>query len=127
MALLHIPRESSRKIITRNLPTPSQYTAYWGLTSKEQYAFLFKSFGVSFFGVFMYYFLSFAVGQFVATILGMIAAFWVVLGPEVKAYQRNWELTGGRDLVDPWTDEDDFYDEDKRGLYGACKSIHLRT
>jgi len=119
MALLPIPRESLREIITRNLPTPDQYAAYWGRTSKEQYAFLFESFGVSFLGVFVCYFLSFAVGQFVATILGMIAAFWVVLGPEVKAYQRNWELTGGRDLVDPWTDEDDFYDEDKRGLYGA--------
>jgi len=119
MALLPIPRESLSEVITTNLPTPAQYTTYWGRTSREQYAFLFESFGVSFLGVFVCYFLSFAVGQFVATILGMVAAFWVLLGPELKAYQRNWELTGGRELVDPWNDDNDVDEEDKRGLYGA--------
>lgn len=124
MALLPIPRESLSQIITTNLPTPAQYATYWGRTSREQYAFLFESFGVSFLGVFVCYFLSFAVGQFVATILGMVAAFWVLLGPELKAWQRNWELTGGRDLVDPWNDDGDVEPEDKRGLYGACKCLY---
>eukprot|EP00558_Chaetoceros_sp_UNC1202_P005670 CAMPEP_0197245080 /NCGR_PEP_ID=MMETSP1429-20130617/9986_1 /TAXON_ID=49237 /ORGANISM="Chaetoceros sp., Strain UNC1202" /LENGTH=265 /DNA_ID=CAMNT_0042705521 /DNA_START=69 /DNA_END=866 /DNA_ORIENTATION=+ len=82
---------------------------------------MFEAFGVSFLGVFAAYFLSFAIGQFVATILGMVAGFWVLLGPEFKAYQRNWELTGGRELVDPWADDKyfDYNEEDNRGLYGA--------
>lgn len=71
------------------------------------------------------YFVSFVVGQFLATCLGVIFLFWPILSPEFKAYQRNWELVGGRDLVDVWMDdEDDYYywrgvPEDKRGLYGA--------
>ena len=124
MALLPIPVESLEQILTPRLPTPAQYASYWGRTSREQYNAGFEAFGVSFLGVFAAYFLSFAIGQFIATILGMIAATWLILGPELKAYQRNWELTGGRQLVDPWIDEDnedDFFsvDEDKRGLYGA--------
>mmetsp|Transcript_13397 Transcript_13397/g.20108 ORF Transcript_13397/g.20108 Transcript_13397/m.20108 type:complete len:368 (+) Transcript_13397:51-1154(+) len=130
MSLIPIDRDEIGQLITKRLPTPAQYATYWGRTSREQYNAAFESFGVSFLGVFAAYFLSFAIGQFVATILGMIAAFWVLLGPELKAYQRNWELTGGRELVDPWTDsdsdsDDGFFaefnkkDEDNRGLYGA--------
>jgi hypothetical protein len=123
MTLIPLDREEIHQLITKRLPTPAQYATYWGRTSREQYNAAFESFGVSFLGVFAAYFLSFAVGQFVATILGMVAGFWVLLGPEFKAYQRNWELTAGRELVDPWTDDDDLYDdgnrEDKRGLYGA--------
>lgn len=121
MTLIPLDKEEVHQLITKRLPTPAQYATYWGRTSREQYNAAFESFGVSFLGVFAAYFLSFAVGQFVATILGMFAGFWVLLGPEFKAYQRNWELTAGRELVDPWTD-DDLYDgrgEDKRGLYGA--------
>jgi len=117
MTLLPIPRESITKLITTDLPTPAQYAFYWGRTSREQYNALFESFGVSFLGVFVSYFLSFAIGQFVATIFGMVAGFWIILSPEVKAYQRNWELLGGRELVDPWEYENDS-EEDKRGLYG---------
>jgi len=122
MALLPIPVETLEQIITSRLPTSAQYTSYWGRTSREQYNAAFEAFGVSFLGVFASYFLSFAIGQFIATVLGMIAGTWILLGPELKAYQRNWELTSGRELVDQWIDEDDdLYelDEDKRGLYGA--------
>lgn len=125
MTLIPLDREEVNQLITKRLPTPAQYATYWGRTSREQYNAAFESFGVSFLGVFAAYFLSFAVGQFVATILGMVAGFWVLLGPEFKAYQRNWELTAGREIVDPWTDDDDesfLYNEngeDKRGLYGA--------
>ena len=121
MSLIPIDRDEIGQLITKRLPTPAQYATYWGRTSREQYNAAFEAFGVSFLGVFAAYFLSFAIGQFVATILGMVAAFWVILGPELKAYQRNWELTGGRELVDPWTDDDlyEYTEEDNRGLYGA--------
>ncbi len=71
------------------------------------------------------YFVSFVIGQFLATVLGVIFLFWPILSPEFKAYQRNWELVGGRDLVDVWMDDDDDdgywsgIPEDQRGLYGA--------
>lgn len=121
MSLIPIEKEVVEQLITKRLPTPAQYATYWGRTSREQYNAAFESFGVSFLGVFAAYFLSFAIGSFIATILGMIAGFWVLLGPEFKAYQRNWELTGGRELVDPWTVDERFDDklEDERGLYGA--------
>jgi len=126
MSLMPVDRDDLGQLITKRLPTPAQYATYWGRTTREQYNAAFEAFGVSFLGVFAAYFLSFAIGQFVATILGMVAGFWVLLGPELKAYQRNWELTGGRELVDPWTgkedslyDDDDDYDDDNRGLYGA--------
>jgi len=122
MSLLPIPRHIiSRLIPTSNLPTSAQYATYWGRTSRERYNYIFESVGVSILGVFTCYFLSFAIGQFVSTLLGTVAAFWIVLAPEVKAYQRNWELTGGRELVDLWKyeDEDEGLNEDQRGLYGA--------
>jgi hypothetical protein len=121
MSLLPVDTDTLGQIITKRLPTPAQYATYWGRTSREQYNAGFEAFGVSFLGVFAAYFLSFAFGQFIATILGMVAGSWVLLGPELKAYQRNWELTGGRELVDSWTEEGDYYDgnEDNRGLYGA--------
>jgi len=76
------------------------------------------------------YFLSFVLGGFVATILGSIFLFWSIFSPQLQAYQRNWELRGGRDLVDPWIvssngyeffDEEEKAEEDegRRGLYGA--------
>jgi hypothetical protein len=69
------------------------------------------------------YFISFVIGQFLATVLGIIFLFWPILSPEFKAYQRNWELVGGRDLVDVWMDDEDRFfmgiPSDKRGLYGA--------
>lgn len=81
-----------------------------------------ESFNVSFLGVFGAYFLSFILGDFVALFAAFISAFWVLLSPELKAYQRNWELRGGRDLVDPWLDNEVDWGglrEDQRGLYGA--------
>lgn len=148
MSLLPIPAPTLNQLLTTTLPTPAQYSTYWGRTSREKYNAIFEAFGVSFLGVFAAYFFSFVVGQFVATLLGTVAAFWVLLGPEVKAYQRNWELRGGRELVDPWMTKinqqrrnsndyynngySDFYfddddldmddiddDNDVRGLFGA--------
>lgn len=95
---------------------------------------------MAFLGCMFAYFISFVIGQFLATCLGIVFFFWPIVGPEIKSYQRNWELTGGRDLVDVWMDDDDDDDvdgindrdgktsyndyirtlpEDKRGLYGA--------
>ena len=92
MSLLPVDTDTLGQIITKRLPTPAQYATYWGRTSREQYNAAFEAFGVSFLGVFAAYFLSFAFGQFIATILGMVAASWFLLGPELKAYQRNWEF-----------------------------------
>jgi hypothetical protein len=73
---------------------------------------------VTFLGVFFSYFLSFVLGGFVGTIFGCLFAFWGILSPDFKARQRNWELLGGRQLVDPW--EVDLGErEDRQGLYGA--------
>ena len=52
-----------------------------------------------------------------ATILGCLFAFWSILSPELKARQRNWELLGGRDLVDPWKVRGK--NQDEQGLYGC--------
>jgi hypothetical protein len=69
---------------------------------------------VTFLGVILSYCLSFAIGGFVATVLGSMFAMWTLLSPELRAYQRNWELLGGRALVDVWTT-----DSEREGLYGA--------
>jgi hypothetical protein len=119
MALIPIPRVTLDQLLTPSLPTAEQYMAYWGRTSKERYNFLFESFGVGFLGVFAAYFSSFVIGSFLATFLGMIAAFWIVLAPELKAYQRNWELRGGRALVDPWPTRDNYGDVNNMGLFGS--------
>ena len=87
------------------------------LFQREQYNRFVESFGVMLIGLFFSYFLSFVLGGFVATILGCLFGFWGILSPDLKARQRNWELLGGRQLVDPWSDYDG--DEDKQGLYGA--------
>lgn len=114
------------------VPTGEQWGSYWGRTSTERYNAVFESVSVSFLGLFASYFLSFVVGSPLATLSGGVAFFWSLLGPELRAYRRNRELRGGRDLVDPpnydgderddddedfWDDDDD--DPDSRGLYGA--------
>ena len=114
MALVPIPRTTLDQLLTPSLPTAEQYITYWGRTPRERYNFLFESFGVGFLGVFAAYFSSFVIGSFLATFLGMIAAFWIILAPELKAYQRNWELRGGRELVDPWSVGDE-----EGGLFGS--------
>jgi len=119
MALVPIPKTTLDKLLTPSLPTTEQYMTYWGRTARERYNFLFESFGVGFLGVFAAYFSSFVIGGFVATFLGMIAAFWIILAPELKAYQRNYELRGGRELVDPWSDDDE------KGLYGSYFFGHI--
>ena len=120
MSLLPIPVPVLNRLLTTAVPTPAQYSTYWGVTTREKYNAIFEACGVGFLGVFAAYFFSFVVGQFVATILGVIAAFWIIISPELKAYQRNWELRGGRDLVDPWMfNDDEYYDEEVSGLFGA--------
>jgi len=138
MSLIPIPINE----LTTILPTPSnlapngdQYVTYLGRTPQQRFNSLFEGASIAFLGSMFAYFVSFVVGQFLATILGVIFLFWPILSPEFKAYQRNWELVGGRDLVDVWMtrdeceeeedgfymgNKDEYYDfEDKRGLYGA--------
>ena len=100
------------------VPTAAQYSTYWGRSSREKYGALLEASIVTLLGIFMSYFLSFVLGSFVASILGSLCAMWIILSPELRAYQRNWELRGGRDLVDPWSIPDT-EDEDKQGLYGS--------
>jgi len=129
MSLIPIPVNELQDI----LPTPSkltpsgdQYVTYLGRTPQQRFNSLFEGVSIAFLGSMFAYFISFVIGQFFATLLGIIFLFWPILSPEFKAYNRNWELVGGRDLVDVWMDEEDYnngyYDlvpEDKRGLYGA--------
>lgn len=63
--------------------------------------------------------MSFVIGAPVATLMGSVCAMWVLLGPEAKAYQRNWELRGGRDLVDVWMESDEGTGYMPEGLFSA--------
>ena len=136
MSLVPAPVNELESILpspSRSLaPTGDQYVAYFGRTPRERYDSIFEGASVAFMGSMFAYFVSFVIGQFLATCLGIVFLFWPILSPEFKAYQRNWELIGGRDLVDVWMDDDDFsyggggggdgmllLPEDKRGLYGA--------
>ena len=122
MSLVPIPVDTLARILVTGIPTSAQYSAYWGRTNRERYRSLSESFNVGFLGVFGAYFLSFILGQFAALLAGFVSVFWFIISPEMKAYQRNWELRGGRDLVDPWLDDVEEWGnlaEDQRGLYGA--------
>jgi len=126
MALIPVRAEALSKALVLGVPTGEQWSAYWGRTPREKYDAIFESASVTFIGIFGSYFLSFVIGSPLATLSGTIAFFWILLGPEFKAYQRNWELHGGRQLIDIYYDEyeneDDVFlgiDIDKRGLYGA--------
>lgn len=126
MALLPVPVSDLQRALVLGVPTGEQWGSYWGRTSWERYNAVFESVSVSFLGLFASYFLSFVVGAPLATLSGAVALCWGLLGPEWRAYQRNWELRGGRDLVDHPAasanddDDDDFWDDDaRRGLYGA--------
>ena len=74
------------------------------------------------------YFISFVIGDFLATCLGIVFFFWPILSPEFKAYQRNWELVGGRGLVDVWMEDGVFggLPRDQRGLYGAYYTTRIQ-
>lgn len=129
MSLIPIPINELQQIVpnaSRLTPTGDQYVTYLGRTPRERFNSLFEGFSVAFLGSMFAYFISFVIGQFLATLLGIIFLFWPILSPEFKAYQRNWELVGGRALIDVWVDSDDADDgywsgipENKRGLYGA--------
>jgi hypothetical protein len=128
MALIPIPASTLSTLLVTGLPTSAQYAAYWGRTSRERYQSVAESLNVSFLGVFMAYFVSYILGDFVGILGAFVSFFWILLSPELKAYQRNWELRGGRDLVDPWLDDEvDFggLREDQRGLYGAYYFGHV--
>jgi len=114
MALIPLPVDTLDTLLVLGVPTASQYSTYWGRNSRETYANLLESAIVTFLGVFLSYFLSFVIGGFIATILGFLFATWTILSPELRAYQRNWELLGGRQLVDVWTTN-----SEREGLYGA--------
>lgn len=133
MSLIPVPVNELEDI----LPTPSnltpngdQYVTYFGRTPSQRYNSLFEGVSIAFLGSMFAYFVSFVIGQFLATLLGVVFLFWPILSPEFKAYQRNWELLGGRELVDVWTAGEDIVaedtgeywsgvPEDQRGLYGA--------
>ena len=130
MSLIPVPVNELQDILptpSKLTPTGDQYVTYLGRTPRQRFNSLFEGVSIAFLGSMFAYFISFVIGQFMATILGVIFIFWPILSPEFKAYQRNWELVGGRDLVDVWMDSDDddggyYYDilpEDKRGLYGG--------
>lgn len=117
MALVPLPVADLEDLLVVGTPSGLQYAAYWGRTTREQYGRLFESSVVGLIGLFFSYFLSFVLGGFVATLLGALFAFWAVLSPDLKARQRNWELLGGRPLVDPWTASD--RGSAQEGLYGS--------
>ncbi|KAL3810665.1 hypothetical protein ACHAXA_001054 [Cyclostephanos tholiformis] len=100
-------------------PTGDQYVAYLGRTPRERYDSLFEGVSVAFVGSMFSYFVSFVVGQFLSTCMGVLFLFWPILRPEFLAYQRNWELIGGRDLVDVWMDDDCDGTTGGGALYGA--------
>ena len=114
MALIPLEVELLDTFLVRGVPTASQYSTYWGRNSRETYSNLLESAIVTFLGVFLSYFLSFVIGGFIATIWGFLFATWTLLSPELRAYQRNWELLGGRQLVDVWSTN-----SEREGLYGA--------
>ena len=129
-----------RLLVVSGAPTGKQTATYWGRTQRECYGRIFESSVMTILGVIFLYCLNFVLGSFVATILGSLFLFWSISSPQLQAYQRNWELRGGRELVDPWSieergrkrrrtiDYDDDFDEEfngssanesKQGLYGA--------
>ena len=130
MALVPLSvQDLDRLLVVSGAPTGEQTATYWGRTQRERYGRIFESSVVTILGVLFSYFLSFVAGTFVATILGSLFLFWSIFSPQLQAYQRNWELRGGRDLTDPWTadsDNDNYriydaeLDENSRlGLFGA--------
>jgi hypothetical protein len=116
MSLIPLPVEELDRLVAAGAPTASQYSSYWGRTKQEQYGRFLESAIVTFLGVFFSYFMSFVLGGFIATLFGTFFVFYGILSPEFKAYQRNWEFLGGRQIVDPWTVEGD---PERAGLYGA--------
>ena len=118
MTLIPLPVRELEELLVTGAPTAAQYSTYWGRSSREKYGALLEASIVTLLGLFMSYFLSFVLGTFVASILGSLCAMWIILSPELRAYQRNWELRGGRQLVDPWSVPAD-EPEDKQGLYGG--------
>lgn len=133
MALLPLSVDDLDSLLhSSGAPTGEQSASYWGRTQRERYGRIFEASVVTILGVIFSYFLSFVLGGFVSSILGSISLFWFIFSPQLQAYQRNWELRGGRDLVDPWLaeeitrqnnymyDEEDSEEESSRlGLYGA--------
>jgi hypothetical protein len=137
MALVPLPVNDIEELLVVGSPSGLQYATYWGQTKRETYNRLLESSIIGFIGIFFSYFLSFVIGGFIATMVGSLFAFWAILSPDFKARQRNWELLGGRQLVDPWmfddndndNSNDNFFDNfrddnnrderDNAGLYGS--------
>jgi hypothetical protein len=126
MVLIPLDVNTLERIISSSgKPTGAQYATYWGRTMKERYGRTIESATVGFLGVFFSYFLSFIVGGFIATILGSLFFFWGILSPELKAYQRNWEFLGGRQLVDLDIVNERRMDPEQAGLYGGLFVGHI--
>jgi len=93
-------------------PNGLQYATFaTGRTQRERYALLLESSLVGFVGCVCSYLLSFAVGGFLATLLGTAFLFWGPLGPQFKAAKRNWDFLQGRRFLAG-------YDDGYGGEYG---------
>ena len=125
MSLVPLDKDEMQRLIAVGAPTASQYSTYWGRTNQERFGRSVESAIVSILGMCFSYFMSFVLGGFVATLFGALFLFWGILSPELKAYQRNWEFLGGRELVDP-ADLDLYQDPDRAGLYGALFLGYIR-
>jgi len=118
MALVPLPVEDLEDLLDIGVPTGPQKETYWGVTNRERYNRTLESIIVSIVGLFFSYFLSFVVGNFIATVLGSFFALWFLFFPDAKARQRNWEFLGGRPMIDPWM-EDGMEKRNHEGLFGS--------
>ena len=82
MSLIPIPVNELQDV----LPTPSkltpsgdQYVTYLGRTPQQRFNSLFEGVSIAFLGSMFAYFISFVIGQFFATLLGIIFLFWPIL------------------------------------------------
>ena len=85
-------------------PFPAQSATFRGQTPIEMYQYFFESISIALLGSFTCYFLSFAIGDILALVGGVVCIFWFLIGPEIKARGKNWELMGGRVVRDVWED-----------------------
>jgi len=85
-------------------PFPAQSATFRGQTPIEMYQYFFESISIALLGSFTCYFLSFAIGDILALMGGAVCIFWFLIGPEIKARGKNWELMGGRVVRDVWED-----------------------
>ena len=104
MSLLHIPPPllspllpltppSGAQYSRSLLPQPSSPTGSGSSTSP-----IFETVSVTFLGLWTSYFVSFVLGAPVAIGLGTCAAFYGLIGPNLKALSKNWEMRQDLDV-----------------------------